>query len=72
MLTMPHSRPLPTIGPNCHELRIQDRDKTWRIVYQIEEDAIVLLEVFEKRTQTTPNSVIETCKRRLTLYDGVK
>jgi hypothetical protein len=30
-LSLPHSRPMPTIGGQCHELRIQDRDQTWRI-----------------------------------------
>ena len=68
-LAMPHSRPMPIIGPRCHELRIQDEDKTWRIVYRIDEDSILILDVFEKRTQTTPKSVVDSCKRRLTLYD---
>src|SRR5690242_498035 len=72
MLTMPHSRPMPVIGMRCHELRVQDADKTWRIIYRIDEDAILILEVFEKKTQTTPKSVIDTCKRRLALYDSVE
>ena len=32
-LEMPHSRPMPGIGPRCHELRIVDVNATWRIVY---------------------------------------
>src|SRR5688500_11584176 len=28
-LSLPQSRPLPRIGPRCHELRIVDEDKTW-------------------------------------------
>jgi phage-related protein len=40
-LEMPHSRPMPTIGPRCHELRIPDANRTWRIVYRIDTDAIV-------------------------------
>ncbi len=71
-LTMPHSRPMPAIGSHCHELRIQDVDKTWRIIYRIDTDAIVLLEVFEKKTQRTPQTVIDACKRRLALYDRVE
>ena len=43
---------------------------TWRIVYHIEDDAIVILEVFQKQTQQTPHSVIEACKRRIRLYDS--
>jgi phage-related protein len=70
MLSLPHSRPTPSIGSRCHELRIDDRDKTWRVVYRIDDDAIVILEVFEKKTQKTPREVIENCKRRMRLYDA--
>ena len=70
LLSMPHSRPMPSIGLRCHELRIDDQDKTWRIVYRIDHDAIVILEVFEKKTQKTPPKVIENCKRRIRLYDA--
>jgi phage-related protein len=66
--SMPHSRPLPGIGVRCHELRVNDRNKTWRLVYRIELDAIVILEVFEKKTNQTPRQIIETCQRRLMLY----
>jgi phage-related protein len=70
MLSLPQSRPMPSIGKRCHELRIQDRNKTWRIVYRIDADAIVILEVFEKKTQQTPKSVIDTCKERIKDYDA--
>jgi phage-related protein len=69
-LSLPHSRPMPSIGARCHELRIDDENKTWRIVYRIDTDAIVILEVFEKKTRTTPKDVIENCKRRIRLYDS--
>jgi phage-related protein len=68
-LGMPHSRPMPTIGRRCHELRINDVGGTWRVVHRIDADAIVIVEVFAKKTQTTPNSVIETCRQRLKEYD---
>jgi phage-related protein len=68
-LSLPHSRPMPGIGKRCHELRIQDKDKTWRIVYRIDFDAIIIAEVFEKKSRATPKRVIETCKRRLDRYD---
>ena len=67
---MPHSRPMPGIGLRCHELRVNDRDKTWRLVYRIDPDAIVILEVFEKKTNQTPRQVIENCRRRLMLYQA--
>lgn len=70
-LSMPHSRPMPTIGPRCHELRVIDKGRTWRIVYRIDPDAIVIAEVFAKTTRVTPKQVIENSKSRLTNYDHV-
>jgi len=69
-LSLPHSRPMPAIGARCHELRINDENKTWRIVYRIDPDAIVILEVFEKKSQKTPPDVIKNCKRRIRLYES--
>ena len=69
-LAMPYSRPMPSIGPRCHELRINDESATWRIVYRIDTDAIVILEVFSKKTTQTPKAVIDNCKRRLKDYDS--
>lgn len=71
MLSMPQSRPMPNIGSNCHELRIVDINSTWRIIYRIDSDAIVILEVFSKKTRETPKSVIDTCQKRLRLYDEI-
>jgi phage-related protein len=68
-LGLPHSRPMPSIGMHCHELRIRDEDTTWRVIYRIDDDAIVIVEVFNKTTRTTPKSVIEVCQKRLTRYD---
>lgn len=68
-LSLPHSRPMPSIGPRCHELRINDQQKIWRIVYRIDPDAIVIAEVFQKKTQQTPKHVIQRAKRRLKNYD---
>ena len=68
-LSLPHSRPMPDIGKRCHELRIVDGDKSWRIIYRTDEDAILILEVFNKTTQKTPKSVIDNCKRRIREYD---
>jgi len=67
-LSMPHSRPLRTIGRACHELRISDGNRRWRIVYFIDTDAVVILEVFRKTTRETPGRVIEDCSRRLRQY----
>ncbi|PMB41697.1 transposase [Fischerella thermalis CCMEE 5205] len=68
-LGLPHSRPMPNIGTHCHELRIRDADKNWRIIYRIDDDAILIVEVFNKTTRSTPKNVIEICKKRLGKYD---
>jgi phage-related protein len=70
MLSFPHSRPMPSIGKHCHELRVVDTGASWRIVYRIDSDAVVVLAVFRKTTRTTPNRVIADCKRRLRAYDA--
>lgn len=62
-LLLPHSRPMPSIGHYCHELRINDRTGTWRIIYRIDPDAIIIVEVFEKKTPQTPRRVIELCQQ---------
>ena len=68
-LGLPHSRPMPSIGRKCHELRIIDADATWRIIYRIDQDAIVIVDVFSKKTQKIPKSIMESCKNRLRAYD---
>jgi phage-related protein len=70
-LSLPESRPMPSIGPGCHELRINDRNGSWRIIHLIARDAVVILGVFEKRTAKTPRRVIEACRNRLRRYRGV-
>lgn len=69
VLSMPHSRPMPAIGPCCHELRVPDGDATWRLVYHLDTDAVVILDVFSKKSRQTPRTVIDVCKRRLKEYD---
>lgn len=68
-LGMPHSRPMPSIGPRCHELRIRDRNRIWRVVYRIDPTRIVIAAVFPKTTRETPRHEIDNCKQRLHVYD---
>jgi phage-related protein len=70
-IEMPASRRMPTIGSNCHELRVDDGDVTWRILYHVDSDAIVVLAVFLKKSRTTPKQVIEIAKKRLRAYQRV-
>ena len=69
-LSLPQSRPMPSIGTRCHELRINDENLTWRIIYRIYTDAILILEVFEKKTNKTPKAIIDICKQRISRYEA--
>lgn len=73
-LRMPHARPMPGVGSRVHELRVDDasRGVAWRIVHRIDPDAILVVHWFEKKTQQTPQSVVDLCKRRLKEYDHAK
>ncbi len=68
-LSLPHSRPLPSIGRRCQELRIQDRTVAWRILCRIDRDAILILEVFPKKSERMPATLMKICQRRLAAYD---
>jgi phage-related protein len=68
-LAMPHARPMAGVGVRCHELRVNDQANNWRLIYRIDADAIVIAEVFPKKTAKTPKSVIATCRQRLKEYD---
>ncbi len=67
-LSLPLSRPMPSVGKGCHELRVTEKDQIWRIVLHITGEEIVVLDVFKKKTNKTPRSVIERCKKRLRAY----
>jgi phage-related protein len=69
---MPHSRSMPSIGRRCHELRITDANVDWRLIYRIDNDAVVIVEVFAKKSAKTPAEIIETCHKRLKRYDDAE
>lgn len=66
---LPLSRPMRSLGPRCHELRIYDAGRSWRIIYRIDADAIVIAEVFLKKSGKSPKWVLEVCRRRFRDYD---
>ena len=67
-IAMPQSRPIKQIETGCHELRITDKKTEWRIVYAIESDCIVILDIFEKKTEKTPKNIIAKCKERIVAF----
>jgi phage-related protein len=74
LLSMPDSRPMPQIAADCHELRIEDHDfnTKWRVLYFIDETAIVVLDVFAKKTGETPELVKKVCRERRSRYLNAK
>jgi hypothetical protein len=58
-LSMPESRPLPTVDPRCHELRIDDiaTKIEWRIVYYMGRHAIEILDMWTGHEQGTERDV---------------
>jgi phage-related protein len=40
-------------------------DDEWRIICRFDDDAVVILEAFEKKSQATPKYVIDICKKRI-------
>ena len=67
---MPQSRPMPSIGRRCHELRVNDANQTWRVIYRIDPDAVLVVGLFSKKTSTTPKHVINQAKKLLREYDA--
>ena len=70
-IPMPFARPMPSIGRRCLELRVVDENVTWRIFCRTDEDAVLVAHVYAKKTEATPKSVIDICKRRLAVYDSL-
>lgn len=68
-LQMPQAEPLPDVGARCGALRVRDAEHNWRIMYRIDSDAILVLEVYPKKTRKIPDEVIERCQQRLKRYD---
>src|SRR5690349_16771189 len=69
-LGMPQAEPLPDVGRRCGALRVRDAEHNWRIMYRIDPDAVLIVEVYSKKTRKVPDEVIERCRQRLKRYDA--
>ena len=70
-LGMPHARPMPVLGARCGELRVLDAALVWRILYRLDPDAVVIVDVFAKKTEATPATILATGRQRLRQYDQI-
>lgn len=65
-LSMPLSRPMPSIGAGVHELRLHDRSGAYRVIYAVVTKAgVVLLHAFKKTTEKTPQRNLKIALQRL-------
>lgn len=69
-LGMPHAELLPDVGSRCGALRIRDADHHWRIMVRIDPDAVLVVEVYPKKSRKIPDEVLQRCKQRLKRYDA--
>lgn len=66
VLSMPLSRPMPSIGKGVHELRLKDRSGIYRVIYFLPgASQIWILHAFKKTSQATSRQDIEIAKDRL-------
>ncbi len=69
-LKEPHVKRMRDLGRGVYELRIPDAGDRWRLIFRIDDDAIVVVEVFKKKTGKTPNRYKNAARQRLRLYDN--
>lgn len=69
-LEMPQAEPLPDVGQRCGAIRVRDAGHNWRIMFRVDSDVILVLDVYAKKTQKIPDEVIDRCKLRLKQYDA--
>jgi phage-related protein len=66
VLSMPLSRPMPSIGAGVYELRFKDRSGAYRVVYAfVTSGTIGVLHAFKKATRATPRANIALARKRL-------
>lgn len=48
---------------------MNDETVTWRVIHRIDPDAVLVCDVFPKKTEKIPRRIIDACRRRLAMYD---
>lgn len=58
-------KPMSTVGSGAHEIRVQQVDGAWRVIYVAKFGATVyVLHAFQKKTQKTPQADIDLARKR--------
>jgi phage-related protein len=65
-LGMPLSRPMTTIAPGVHEIRVRGDGSTVRVFYYVRRsDAIIVFHAYQKKSKKTPLREINLARKRL-------
>lgn len=65
-LTMPESRPIPSVGQGSHEIRVKDSENQYRAFYYLKvKEKILVFHTFVKKTEKTLKREIDLGKKRL-------
>jgi phage-related protein len=51
-------------------LRVVDAQATWRIIYRLDPDAVIVVAIFSKKSRATPATILDACHDRLKQYDA--
>lgn len=70
-LGLPHAEMLPSVGPRCGALRVRDERQNWRIMFRIDPDAVLIVDVYSKKSRKIPDEVLDRCRKRLQDYDAI-
>ena len=66
VLSMPLSRPMPSMGRGVHELRLKARSGTYRVMYAlVRRGTVHVLHAFKKTTPGTSARDLELARKRL-------
>lgn len=59
-------KPMKAVGPGVREIRVREASGAFRVIYLATlPDRVLVLHVFQKKTQATPRKDIELAARRL-------
>lgn len=65
-ISMPLSRPMPSVAAGVEELRVKDRSCAYRVFYYLRlADSVLIFHSFAKKTPKTPTREIALARKRL-------
>jgi phage-related protein len=64
-------KPMPTIGPGVREIRVREQSGAYRMIYLVAtEDGVVVVHVFQKKTQKIAKRDLDLATARVRTWRG--